>query len=425
MGLKARRRPMPSPLPPLVCLITPGHVASTPRLVKEAQALVDAGYRVHVVAGSHFPPVEALDAEVFSSAPWTYTVLPSVRGPAGFGRKLAHKLARVLANASPAPAFPWVARAHHAETLRLASSAARTRASLYLGHCLAGLPAAALAARATSSRYGFDAEDFHDAETTEALADTLEMRLRTTLTRLCLPGVRHFTAASPLIGRCYVEKYDLPPPTTVLNVFPRAEAPAAPIPLAPPSATRPARCYWFSQTIGPGRGLESVVAVLARLRSPVELHLRGYPATGYAERLQQHATRCGLRRPLVFLPPASSSEMVRLAAAADLGLSVEEGTPLNRAVCLTNKIFAYLLAGIPQLLSHTPAQAELAPELGAAAILGALDRPAEVAANLDAFFADADRIGAARRHAWHLAQTRYCWEVEKDKFLTSLARALT
>jgi hypothetical protein len=157
----------------------------------------------------------------------------------------------------------------------------------------------------------------------------------------------------------------------------------------------------------------------------VELHLRGYPASGYAERLQQYATRCGLRRPLVFLPPANSSEMVRLAAAADLGLSVEESTPLNRAVCLTNKVFAYLLAGVPQLLSRTPAQAALAPELGAAAILGSLDRPAEVAADLDAFFADAERLGAARRHAWHLAQTRYCWDVEKALFLTSVARALT
>ena len=39
-----------------ICLITPGHVASTPRLVKNADALAAAGYEVHVVAG-----VEARD----------------------------------------------------------------------------------------------------------------------------------------------------------------------------------------------------------------------------------------------------------------------------------------------------------------------------------------------------------------------------
>jgi hypothetical protein len=393
--------------------------------VKEAQALVGAGYRVHVVAGNHFPPAAALDSAILSAAQWSHTLVHSNRGPANLGRKIARQLARRLVGASSSKSLPWVARAHHGETVRLAAAAARTGAALFIGHCLAGLPAAVLAERATSSRSGFDAEDFHDAETAEALSDPIEVHLRTTLSRLCLPQVRHFTAASPLIGRCYADKYQLPPPPTVLNVFPRAEAPAEPVLLPPPSEARPVRCYWFSQTIGPGRGLESTVDILARLRTPVELHLRGYPASGYAERLQQYATRCGLRRPLVFLPPANSSEMVRLAAAADLGLSVEESTPLNRAVCLTNKVFAYLLAGVPQLLSRTPAQAALAPELGAAAILGSLDRPAEVAADLDAFFADAERLGAARRHAWHLAQTRYCWDVEKALFLTSVARALT
>jgi hypothetical protein len=416
---------MPPHLPPLVCLITPGHVASTPRLVKEALALVGAGYRVHVVAGNHFPPAAALDSAILSAAQWTHTLVHSNRGPANLGRKIARQLARRLVRAASSKSLPWVARAHHGETLRLAAAAARTGAALFIGHCLAALPAAVLAARATSSRSGFDAEDFHDAETTEALSDPLEVHIRTTLSRLCLPEVRHFTAASPLIGRCYADKYGLPPPTTVLNVFPRAEAPAEPITLPPPSEARPARCYWFSQTIGPGRGLESTVAILARLRTPVELHLRGYPASGYAERLQQYATRSGLRRPLVFLPPANSSEMVRLAAAADLGLSVEESTPLNRAVCLTNKIFAYLLAGIPQLMSHTPAQAALAPELATAAVLGHLDRPDEIAARLDELLLDPARTGAARRHAWALGQSRYNWDVEKEEFLTSLAKALS
>ena len=39
-----------------------------------------------------------------------------------------------------------------------------------------------------------------------------------------------------------------------------------------------------------------------------------------------------------------------------MGLSLEESRPRNRDLCLTNKVFVYLLAGIPQLLSHTAAQ---------------------------------------------------------------------
>ena len=59
--------------------------------------------------------------------------------------------------------------------------------------------------------------------------------------------------------------------------------------------------------------------------------------------------------------------MARLAAQHDVGLASELSTPPNRAISLTNKVFTYLLAGIPVLLSNTPAQRGLAAELGEAA----------------------------------------------------------
>jgi hypothetical protein len=114
--------------------------------------------------------------------------------------------------------------------------------------------------------------------------------------------------------------------------------------------------------------------------------------------------------------------MARFAASADLGLSTEETEPLNRDICLTNKIFTYLLAGIPQLLSATSGQKALAPELGAAALLDDLADPARTAQLLDDFFSDPARIAAARRTAWDLAQSRFCWDVEQEKFLASVRR---
>ena len=35
-----------------VCIVSPGHLASNPRVVKEADALHGAGYRVTVIAGN-------------------------------------------------------------------------------------------------------------------------------------------------------------------------------------------------------------------------------------------------------------------------------------------------------------------------------------------------------------------------------------
>jgi hypothetical protein len=140
--------------------------------------------------------------------------------------------------------------------------------------------------------------------------------------------------------------------------------------------------------------------------------------------LNSHARRLGVTRPVRFLPAGPAAEMARLAATADLGLSTEESTPLNRDLCLTNKIFVYLLAGLPQLLSTTSAQRALAPALGSAALLSDLANPDATARVLDSYFADPGAIRASRQHAWTLARETYCWDVEQEKFLASVQRVL-
>jgi hypothetical protein len=404
---------------PLICLITPGHLASNPRIVKEADALLEAGYRVHVVAGRHYPPADALDADILDAAGWPCTRVDFRGGSGAFARKILRRFARRLVVRAPFATAKIAARAIHAEALHLGAVAAAMPARLFVGHCLAGLPAAAIAASRRSVPYGFDAEDFHDAETEAVLADPAERLSARVLQTRFLPGCSHLTSAAPLIGRKYEEVYRVRP-RTVLNVFPRAQAPAAPVDVGPVTLGRPARIYWFSQTIGPGRGLESVVSILGRMRTATELHLRGFPAEGFAQHLQELATRAGLGRPIIFLPPGPPGEMARLAADADLGLSTEPSSPPNRNICLTNKIFVYLLAGIPQLLSNTAAQCALAPDLGNAALLGDMAEPDAMAAVLDDFFSDPMRVSAARVAAWEIATRRFCWDVEKVRFLESI-----
>jgi len=404
---------------PLICLITPGHLASTPRLVKEADALVDAGYQVHVVAGRHYPPADPLDADILANARWQCTRVEFQKGTGALARKIIRRFARRLVVHTPFAKAGIAARANHAEAHHLGVVAAALRAKLYVGHCLPGLPAAAMAARSGGVAYGFDAEDFHDAETDAVLNDPAERISAHVLQSSYLSGCSHLTAASPLIGKKYEEAYGVNP-RTVLNVFPRAEAPSSPVEVGEITPDRPAQIYWFSQTVGPGRGLEAVLSILGRMRTPTVLHLRGFPAAGFVDHLQALAVRSGMKLPITFLQPGPPKEMVRLAAGADLGLSTEPSLPPNRDICLTNKVFAYLLAGIPQLLSNTAAQSNFAKEIGSAALLGDLAQTDVVAGLLDRFFADPKGVGAARAAAWSMATQRYCWDVEKSAFLDSI-----
>jgi glycosyltransferase involved in cell wall biosynthesis len=137
------------------------------------------------------------------------------------------------------------------------------------------------------------------------------------------------------------------------------------------------------------------------------------------------ARELGIADRVCLLPKAAPDQMVTLAAAYDVGLSLETDVSENRRICLTNKIFTYLLAGVPAVMSDTPAQRALAPDLGAAAKLVSLADPATIAAALDGLAEAPPRVMDAKRAAWRLGRERYNWDVEKDFLLQAVDRAFT
>jgi hypothetical protein len=410
------------PAPARICIITPGHIASAPRVVKEADALAEAGYSVRVVSGRTFSPVDGMDEGILASAKWKSTRV-SANDTGALLRKVLRTLSRRIAAANPCPGLKVAATAFNSETGRLGRAAAAEDADLYIGHCIPGLAAAAAAAKRRGRSYGFDAEDFHDAETQEALNDPAITHSSRALQSMLLPGVVHMTGASPLICDEYAKVYHVDP-VSVLNVFPREHAPAQPVIPGPISMERPAVLYWFSQTIGPGRGLETIIEIMRRMKTPVELQLRGFTSSSYIAHLKELAARGPRPVGVRILEPGQPAEMSRLAAHADLGLSLEERVPLNHNLCLANKIFVYIMAGIPQLQSHTAAHEKLAPELGDAAILSELSDADGVARQLDAFLSDEPRMRAARKAARDLALGPFSWDSEKEKLVASVRRAL-
>jgi len=406
-----------------ICLVSGSHVSSNPRLVKEADALHAAGYRVHVIAGRNFPPSDPLDASILSRARWSFTLVDYSSGWRTRAQRIIRRLARLILARCPRASLWLAARAHHPACAQFAAAASRIRADLYIGHTLVGLIAAAAAARRHHARLGFDAEDFHLWETDAASALPEEQHSIRRLESALLPRCVHLTAAAPLIAATYASTYGIREPLTVQNAFPLSEAPPLPDSIASPHS--PARFYWFSQTIGPGRGLESAVRTLALLKHPAALSLRGTLVNdAYARNLTELARAAGFHGAIQFLPPAPSAEMARLASEHDIGLAIEPATPLNRQLCLANKLYTYLLAGIPTVCTPTRAHLAIARDLGDAALVINLTEPAQAAAVLDAFLQDRPRYASARRHAWHLGQTRYNWEHETPALLAAVAQAV-
>jgi glycosyltransferase involved in cell wall biosynthesis len=397
-----------------ICIVAPGHLASSPRVVKEADALHGAGYAVTVIASDHYAPVRALDQTILTRAPWDHVLLrPSGSRAAGAARKLRREACRRLIRAGFRH-LSIAVRANDGRHGEFVRAALAVRADLYIGHTLAGLAAAAEAAQGAGARLGFDAEDWHRQEQAESERPGGLTRAIELIEDALVPRCAHLTAASPLIGREYAA-LGRRTPVTLLNVFPIGEAPPAPVPL---SGSIDA-VYWFSQTIGPDRGLESILRAVALLPAHWEVHLRGTPAPGYGGALGSLARSLGMEGRVKWLPPAPPDRMAALSSGYSAGLSVELTEPRNRGLCLTNKIFTYLLAGTPVLLSDTPAHRLLAPDLGIAARVADIGRPRDVA---DAVLSL--RSEAARDHAWLIARQRYNWETESRALLEAVRLAM-
>jgi glycosyltransferase involved in cell wall biosynthesis len=304
----------------------------------------------------------------------------------------------------------------------LEAAALRHPAKLYIAHHVAVLPTAVRAAAKFGAKVGYDAEDFYTGMRALGQPPSALDRIAEEIERKHLKSCDYVTASSPGIADAYVEKYRISRPVTVLNVFPLEQRPTA---FRSGSAHGPLRLYWFSQCIGGDRGLEDIVQAMGLLGDAhIELHLRGNWQAGYRARLTAIARSArvdGTR--IVSHAPAPPDEMVRLSADYDIGLALELPSDQNRMVCLTNKLFVYLLAGNAIIATNVGRQQALVAELGDAAWSYKPGDIKSLAAGIRKWYTDRARLERSRRAAWDWGGRRYNWDTEKRTFLNLVKSA--
>ncbi len=396
-----------------VCIITPGAIGSNPRVVKEADALQDAGWRVMVVSTRTLAGVEPRDAALLRRVRWDSERVDLTSRPVWRRRRIAQLAARTAYAATGIEGLTGAAFSAFSSALYPATL--RSPADLYIAHYPAALPVAAAAARRHGARYAYDAEDYHLGDWPETPAFETERRLVRAIEGRHLPGCAYVTAASPAIADAYAVAYAIARPHVVLNVFPLDQAPDAPTRKG--SAAPGPSLYWFSQTIGPDRGLECAVRAIAASAARPHFYVRGSMARGYEEGLMGMAASLGVADLVHVLAPVAPDDMERLAAEYDLGLVAETGATAARGACLTNKLFSFLLAGVPVLMSDTPAHRAFAAEAGLDDQLYPIDDSQALAGVIDRLLEAPARLAAARERAWALGRRRYNWDQERQKVI--------
>jgi glycosyltransferase involved in cell wall biosynthesis len=409
-----------------VCVLTGGHLSTSPRMLKVADTLARAGYRVRVVSARHTDWATETDRSVrrLREGLWSWRVIDFRRDggwqlyfTSGVRSRSARWVGARLG--SRALTVGIAARARDRIYPELVSAVLEEPADLIYGGGSA-LAATAESARRMGVPFALDLEDFHTGEYPDSAATRVANAFTSRIEREVLPRAALLTAGSKEIANAYLEQYGVTA-IAINNSFP--------LPDTPPDTTPPRgqlRLYWFSQTIGSDRGLEEVVRGIGVAGIEASLHLRGRPVPGYLTQLSQRALAVAPRLRIVDHAPGAPDEMVNLCRGFDIGLATEVDSILNKSLSLSNKALTYILAGLAVAMTDTKGQHELGVDLGEGALLF---RPGDVDAlgdGLARWDRDRQALGRGKAASWAAAKRRWNWgdAHESGKLVESVKRVL-
>lgn len=228
------------------------------------------------------------------------------------------------------------------------------------------------------------------------------VRSKYCLERLLIRFASAVITVSNSIAEEYARMYRIRKPYLVLNCPNYVEAPKTDTLRTAFGLSRSQKVFLYQGALSRGRGIEIILEAFSRRRdSACVLVCMGY---GPLESLVKEQARDSNN--IFFHPAVSPGDILAYTGSADYGISFIEDLCLSYRYCLPNKLFEYLMAGVPVLVSNLVEMQGLVGTEGVGAVadgntvsgfLKAVDRLLEMD-----YVTLTDRVRAARR--------KYCWE---------------
>ena len=133
--------------------------------------------------------------------------------------------------------------------------------------------------------------------------------------------------------------------------------------------------------------------------------------------LQALIAQEGVERQVKLLPAVPYAELLTWTASADLGLIIfpPDSTP-NLKMCLPNKLFEYLMAGVPVLSSPLEAVVEIVDIFQVGKVVSSLD-PRDIAQAMNSILADQGALARFSANALAASKHELCWEIESQRLI--------
>jgi len=296
---------------------------------------------------------------------------------------------------------------------RQVSIARRIRPSFIQCHSISSLPAAVLARSICRRPMVYDARELETE--CNGLKGVNQAFVRK-VERALIPRCDAVLCVSDSIADWYAREYHIPRPFVVRNVpDTRGQPEVANSDVLRQRFRIPgdAVIFIYSGALGLGRRVEQMIRIFRTVRQDRHLVFMGF---GPLEGLVKEASASHPN--IHFLPAVPPSEVLGLVAGANVGIVGVENNSLSYHLSLPNKLFEYLLSGIPFLAPDFPEMRRVLDTHHCGWVVGEADdqwRERIEALDKEQTLATRERVLAARN--------AFSWENEEKCLLEAYRQA--
>ncbi len=291
--------------------------------------------------------------------------------------------------------------------IRLAIFLLKCKCDVILSNDLDTLPACSIIARIRKKKLIYDSHELFP-ELPELVNRPLIRKIWLCIEKTFIPGIDSRFTVCDSIAKFYEDKYHVHFETIRNLSYFRSAGELAGI-----TGNSDTRVIIYQGALNLGRGLELAIHSMVYIDSAI-LWIIG--DGNCRENLIQLAARLGLNEKVKFLGRIPADVLWRYTAKADVGISLEEDLGLNYRYSLPNKLFDYIQARIPVIISDLPEMSAIVRNYRVGRIL-AERNPQKLAELINSVLTTVTVDSEFRKNIEHAAN-ELCWEKEEEKLIS-------
>ena len=281
------------------------------------------------------------------------------------------------------------------------------RADLFLANDLDTLPAVWMASKLRRIPYVFDSHEYF-TEVPELVNRRVVQKIWKGIEGLLLPRTRFMITVNKEIAKLFEQEYNIKA-QVLMNVPCKLRGDSQEPQGQIPKAFEGKILIIYQGAVNEGRGLEEIIDAMPKIPGHALLIIGG---GDIFDKLQKRVAVMNLKSRVHFTGRLPMEELSWYTQQAIIGISLEQDRGLNYRLALPNKLFDYMHAGLPVLVSDLPVMGSLVKEINFGTVTNEFD-PESLAAKILDMTTDQERYEGWKDSALK-GSDKFTWESQES-----------